>query len=255
MSTDTQTQTPDTTTTALELPAGTVARFHVTPAHLDRALRIAVLAASTDQTLPILNAVALTWTGANVAAMSTDRYRLVYALVETVKADSSGDLPHVVEPLETPAIMPLADVKTLLSWVKPLIKTLAGWGTLTVSLEGREQFKPGRLVVESPAGGSYVVSLQEGEYPKLASLLYGSHTGTREPVERFALNPTYMESVAKMAKLGCERNQPVELIPGATASKPVHFRGWSDGVLTFHGLIMPVRIPDTGRAVDDNARI
>jgi hypothetical protein len=244
--TETVSAVPVTTEAPVELPAGIVARFHVTPAALDRALRIAMLAASTDNTLPLLNSVALTHTGANLAMMSTDRYRLVYALVATVTEDKSGPFPHVVETLSNPAnpaIIPLADAKALATWVKPLIKALAGWGTLVVDVH-RETASDhgGRLTVTAPTGSAYVVELTTGEYPRIAGLFPGH--GVADPVGRFALNPTYMESVAKMAKLGCERNTPVEIMPGAGASKPVTFRGQSDGVTTFHGLIMPVRLPE-----------
>lgn len=246
MSITTETTAQDVTAAEVtELPAGIVARFHTTAAALDRALRISVLAASTDNTLPILHGVALTYTAAgNVAVMATDRYKLVYALVETVTEDKDGKLPHVVEALTTPAVIPLPEVKALTAWVKPLVKALGAWGNLTVSLERTDTAAtPDRLTVTAPTGSAYVVELVDGEYPRIAGLFPEAVT---DQVGTYAVNPTYLEHVAKMAKLGCERNTPVVFTTGATAGKPVQFRGASDGKLIFHGLLMPVRLPDTG---------
>lgn len=224
----------ETTTDAAEVT------FHVAPGNLDRALRIAALAAANDAMLPILTSVALTVTEAgNLVAMATDRYKLVRAAVMPTTGKDE-DLTLEVAGLSRPAVLPLAEVKTLNAWLKPLVKALAHWGALEVTVTGRTSYEPGRLTLTSPLGGSYVVNLLDGDYPKIGGLLKDWTAG--DSAALFALNPAYLETVAKMGKLGCERNTPMVWQTGATAGKPVQFKGGSSEGLVFEGLIMPVRL-------------
>lgn len=228
------TATPETTVTA---PAA-VATFNVHPAHLDRALRIAQHAASKDGTLPILNTVALALTAnGNLVAQATDRYMLAHAVIPT-----SDDHPTDVEAFaKSPALIPVAALAPLYAWLKPYVKT--SFNSLSFNVQVVDMPYPAgtrQLIVTSPFDNTtYTVVLLDGDYPKISQLF---RTWTEDSDnDRTALDPAKLEKVTKMAKLGCERNTPMQINVGASG-KPVMFRGRADGRIVWEALVMPVRL-------------
>lgn len=234
------------TTIANESVVGTVnlkkvkqSEFFVSPAVLVRALKIAELCAGKDDTLPILNTVAITATAkGNVIAQSTDRYRLVRARIELAK-DEPVDVENITA---KPALIELSEVKTLLTWLKPKVKALGSWGNLHIRLVWEfDEMSASKLEIISPDGSNYSTRLLDGEYPKIGSLLPDS-----APIDEHAnyasLNPSYLEAFAKIGKIGCERNTPMEIIMGKTPAKPIVFRGRDEDGIVFDGLQMPVRL-------------
>jgi DNA polymerase III sliding clamp (beta) subunit (PCNA family) len=239
-------KTPDTTTTDTTAPAAdpnlrTLAEFHVAGPKLDRALRIALTSVSKDDTTPVLTTCALTVTErGNLVVQSTDRYRLVRAVVPT----QEDTLREVDALRESPALMPADDVKTFLTWIKSKSgrKSTAG---LSLRVVVTDDYGVQRLTAHALDGTSYSLTLfTAGEFPKIEGLLTGWKPATT-PAGRVAFNPTYLAEMAKAAGFAAERNTPVEVLWGEGA-KPVIFRaGNSDDGLVFDGLLMPVRLPDT----------
>lgn len=227
------------TTTAPETTATTETtgtEFYVRPAALDRALRMAQLHASKDNTLPVLCSVALTVTdNGNLVAQATDRYTLGMALVETVE-----EQPANLEALKAePAIIPTAALPALYAWLKPHLKgpysSMHFHVTITPAGHGEHA-----LNVTNPADGtrSTLILLSHAQFPKISSLLrpWSNHSD----LDRIALSPHYLERAAKMGKLGCEKNSHMEMSLGSGLSKPVNFRGHTDGKLMWECLLMPV---------------
>lgn len=225
------------TTIAPETTA--VATFDVAPADLDRALRIAQLAASKDQTLPILNAVALTTTpGGRLIAQATDRYILARAVVPVSEEDHRD-----LEALHAaPAIIPTAALAPLYAWLKPLTKLR--FPNLTLNVQIIDNPHPGsswQMVLTSPLDSTtHTVVLLDGDFPKISSLIQ-PWKAQDDAVDRVSVAPDKLEKITKMGKLGCERNTAMEMVLGSAYNKPVRFRGRDgDGEITFEALVMPV---------------
>lgn len=233
------TATPETTAA----PAA-VATFNAHPAHLDRALRIAQLAASKDATLPILNAVALTVTdNGNLVAQATDRYMLARAAV-TLNTDNITDLDGLVA---EPAIIPVSALAPLYAWLKPHTKAFHSYSFKVQVIDMPFPAGSRQLILTEPMGNTtHTVVLLDGDYPKIASLLH-PWAAQDNAVDRFAVNPDKLLAVTKMGKLGCARNTSMEVCVGTGYNKPVRFRGRSEGKLTFEALVMPV----SGGVVND----
>lgn len=236
----TTTTTADTTTTDAARAAGVLASFEVAPSHLDRALRTTVLATSSDDTLPLLTAVALTTSPAGtLVTVATDRYRLIRARVELAE-DTAADL----ETLATaPALLPRREVRPVLAWLKP--HTSRRGRELPVRVEVRgDSAGPARLHLSAPDGAAYVVNLLTGagEFPRVQNLIpaWGA-SPAGECTGLVAFNPTYLAEMGKAAGAALERNIPV-MVRMVHPSKPVHFRGVTDGAVVFDGVLMPVRL-------------
>lgn len=227
----TATATPETTTAL-------VAEFSVHAGNLERALKIAQLCASKDKTLPILNAVAMTVSDAgNLVVQSTDRFTLMVAAVAP-----SGEHHSNVEALRAePAVIPTAALSPLFAWLKP---RKAFPASLALRVEVLPAGRHGQqMVVTDPTDETtHMITLVDGDYPKIGKLM-------REwkpqdlAADRVALNPEYLERMAKAGKLGNGRNIPMEVCLGGTENKPVMFRG-RDGELVWEGLMMPVRLAE-----------
>lgn len=217
------------------------AEFFVKPVNLDGALRTAMVAASTDATLPILNAVAITVTGAgNLVVQSTDRYMLVRALLENEGDPAQewdlGDLGS------TPAVVSLGQCKTLLAWLK-------GLGRMGDKISLKVSVYADRMTLTWCDGTSYPVLLTDGDYPRIASLIEDKWPAEGEGVNCYGLNGANLDKLGKLGKL-CGKHGNLLIRTADTTSdtysKPVHFRGGGDYKSVapkFDGLVMPVRIP------------
>lgn len=227
------TATPET----IAAPAA-VATFHVHPAKLDRALRIAQLAASKDGTLPILNAVALTVTGnGNLVAQATDRYMLARAAV-TLNTDNITDVDGLTA---EPALIPVSALAPLYAWLKPHLKAFHSLSFKVQIIDVPFPAGSRQLILTEPIENTtHTVVLLNGDYPKI-SQLFRPWSNVSDN-DRTALDPAKLEKVTKMAKLGCERNTPMEINLGPSAGKPSMFRGRADGRLVWEALVMPVRL-------------
>lgn len=146
------------------------------------------VAASRDETLPILTGVRLEITGETVTLMATDRYRL--ALRELPWRPAAGDLESAT----------LVRARTL----SEVAKTLGSGGDVTVALSA--DGSGGQDLIGFSAGGRRTTSLLvDGDYPKVRALFPAS-AQTHAVVETAAL----VEAVRRVA-LVAERNTPVRL--------------------------------------------
>jgi len=142
---------------------------------LRAAFRAATVTASTDDTLPILNAIRVEIADGKLLFLSTDRYRLA-ATTALGEGEGSADL--------------LVSVKA----VKSLDRFLSS-GTVRFGVQDR------RIVFET-AAATYTTLNVDGDYPKIRTLFPESSTASFE-VDRAVL----LES-AKVARTMGELNSP-----------------------------------------------
>ncbi len=144
------------------------------------------VAASRDETLPILTGVRMEIEGDTVTLLATDRYRL--AMRELPWRQSGTDASAVA----------LVRARTL----SEVAKTLGSGGDVTLALSG----EGGQELIGFAAAGRRTTSLLvDGDYPKVRSL-FPAEAATYAVVETAPL----VESVRRVA-LVAERNTPVRL--------------------------------------------
>ncbi|PPK93853.1 DNA polymerase-3 subunit beta [Kineococcus xinjiangensis] len=143
------------------------------------------IAASRDETLPILTGVRMEIEGNRLTLMATDRYRLAMRELEW-----QPDAP------ETSAIA-LVRARTL----SEVARSMGATGSITMALG-----QGGADLIGFEAGGRHATSLLvDGEYPKVRAL-FPAESPIHAVVERAPL----MEAVKRVA-LVAERNTPVRL--------------------------------------------
>ncbi len=144
------------------------------------------VAASRDETLPILTGVRMEITGDTVTLLATDRYRL--AMRELPWRNAGGDTETAT----------LVRARTL----SEVAKTLGQGGDVTVALSS----DGGQELIGFSAGGRRTTSLLvDGDYPKVRAL-FPAQAQTYAVVTTAAL----IEAVRRVA-LVAERNTPVRL--------------------------------------------
>ncbi|MBG6215735.1 DNA polymerase-3 subunit beta [Arthrobacter sp. CAN_A6] len=143
-----------------------------------------IIAASRDDTLPILTGVRMEIEDDLITLLATDRYRLALREV-TWKPSSPG--------ISTSA---LVKAKTL----NEVAKTLGGAGDLNIALSADSE------LIGFESGGRRTTSLLvDGEYPKIRSL-FPDNT----PIHAMVETNTLVEAVRRVS-LVAERNTPVRL--------------------------------------------
>ncbi len=144
------------------------------------------VAASRDETLPILTGVRMEIEGDEVTLLATDRYRLAMRTLPWRPTTSE------------PSAVALVRARTL----SEVAKTLGTGGDVTLALSG----EGGQELIGFAAGGRRTTSLLvDGDYPKVRSL-FPAEAATYAVVETAPL----VESVRRVA-LVAERNTPVRL--------------------------------------------
>ncbi|WP_026551032.1 DNA polymerase III subunit beta [Arthrobacter sp. Br18] len=143
-----------------------------------------IIAASRDDTLPILTGVRMEIEDDLITLLATDRYRLALREVSW-KPSSAG--------ISTSA---LVKAKTL----NEVAKTLGGAGDLNIALS-----KDSELIGFESGGRRTTSLLVDGEYPKIRSL-FPDNT----PIHAMVETSTLVEAVRRVS-LVAERNTPVRL--------------------------------------------
>ncbi|MFW0107727.1 DNA polymerase III subunit beta [Rothia sp. P7181] len=150
-----------------------------------KAVSQVVVAASKDDTLPILTAILVEIEGEKMTLLATDRYRL--AMRELTWAPTSSDIQTAV----------LVKAKTM----SEVAKTLGGAGELNIALSDSHE------LIGFESGGRRTTSLLvDGEYPKIRSLFPDS-----TPIHAIVRTSDLLEAVRRVS-LVAERNTPVRLV-------------------------------------------
>ena len=169
--------------------------------------------ASTDKSLPTLNAVHIESEGGLFKAKATDRYRLI-----------EGSLPSLDGRLE-PSLIPLYDIKRVIALCKD-------------HKANRVQFsRIGDTITVSSLGDAITFTVSDGTFPPTEQLLSDSE---KEPsaVDSIAFNPAFMADYAKIAgkKAGIK-------IYFTGAGKPMRVRITGD-TIKWRALLMPMSYKD-----------
>ena len=169
--------------------------------------------ASTDKSLPTLNAVHIESEGGLFKAKATDRYRLI-----------EGSLPSLDGRLE-PSLIPLYDIKRVIALCKD-------------HKANRVQFsRIGVTITVSSLGDAITFTVSDGTFPPTEQLLSDSE---KEPsaVDSIAFNPAFMADYAKIAgkKAGIK-------IYFTGAGKPMRVRITGD-TIKWRALLMPMSYKD-----------
>lgn len=167
-----------------ELPALPAVSGTVEGSEFAKAVTQVSVAASKDDTLPILTGVRMEIEGDQITLLATDRYRLAMRELTWNPADAS---------ISTAA---LVKAKTL----SEVAKTLGGAGDLSIALSDTHEL----IGFESDSRRTTSL-LVDGEYPKIRSLF-----PEVTPVHAIVRTSDLMEAVRRVS-LVAERNTPVRL--------------------------------------------
>lgn len=167
-----------------ELPALPAVSGTVEGSEFAKAVTQVSVAASKDDTLPILTGVRVEIEGDQITLLATDRYRLAMRELTWNPADAS---------ISTAA---LVKAKTL----SEVAKTLGGAGELSIALSDAHEL----IGFESDSRRTTSL-LVDGEYPKIRSLF-----PEVTPVHAIVRTSDLMEAVRRVS-LVAERNTPVRL--------------------------------------------
>ncbi|WP_237693111.1 DNA polymerase III subunit beta [Rothia nasimurium] len=167
-----------------ELPALPAVSGTVEGSEFAKAVTQVSVAASKDDTLPILTGVRMEIEGDQITLLATDRYRLAMRELTWNPADAS---------ISTAA---LVKAKTL----SEVAKTLGGAGDLSIALSDAHEL----IGFESDSRRTTSL-LVDGEYPKIRSLF-----PEVTPVHAIVRTSDLMEAVRRVS-LVAERNTPVRL--------------------------------------------
>jgi len=169
--------------------------------------------ASTDKSLPTLNAVHIESEGGLFKAKATDRYRLI-----------EGSLLSVDGRLE-PSLIPLYDIKRVIALCKD-------------HKANRIQFsRIGDTITVSSLGDAITFTVSGGTYPPTEQLFSDSE---REPVaiDSVAFNPAFMADYTKIAGKGSAIK-----VYFTGNGKPMRVRITGDAI-SWRALLMPMRYTD-----------
>lgn len=167
-----------------ELPALPAVSGQVDGHEFAKALAQVTVAASKDDTLPILTGVRMEIEGDTITLLATDRYRL--AMRELTWSPASADISTAV----------LVKAKTM----SEVAKTLGSAGELNIALSDAHE------LIGFESGSRRTTSLLvDGEYPKIRSL-FPENT----PIHAVARTHELLEAVRRVS-LVAERNTPVRL--------------------------------------------
>jgi DNA polymerase III sliding clamp (beta) subunit (PCNA family) len=185
---------------------------------LKSALTAAVLIASVDSYLPVLNAVQITKIASMLVFRATDRYRLIRVTVALV-----DDVPD-------------ADWVTLLrvDECKQIIAAIPKAGMVSARL-GVEDDKFG---VAIEFGAAFRLTPLDGDFPKTDQIWPAP--GSAVAVESMGFKPKHLTDIAKMP--GRDKNDPIQFRSHGP-TKP-YVTEWSDGVTDYQLAHMPVKIED-----------
>jgi DNA polymerase III sliding clamp (beta) subunit (PCNA family) len=169
--------------------------------------------ASTDKSLPTLNAVHIESEGGLFKAKATDRYRLI-----------EGSLLSVDGRLE-PSLIPLYDIKRVIALCKD-------------HKANRVQFsRIGDTITVSSLGDAITFTVSDGTYPPTEQLFTDSE---KEPtaIDSIAFNPAFMADYAKIAG-----KKAAIKVYFTGAGKPMRVRITGD-TIKWRALLMPMSYKD-----------
>ena len=167
-----------------DLPEMPVSTGTITPETFAQAVSQVIIAASRDDTLPILTGVRMEIEDDLITLLATDRYRLA--------------LREVAWKPSTPGISTSALVKA--KTLNEVAKTLGGAGDLNIALSDDSE------LIGFESGGRRTTSLLvDGDYPKIRSLF-----PDKTPIHATVQTSVLVEAVRRVS-LVAERNTPVRL--------------------------------------------
>jgi DNA polymerase III sliding clamp (beta) subunit (PCNA family) len=203
------------TETAVQ-PTETSAPASLPASVLRDALTAALIAASTETYLPVLNAVQMTKTGTQLVLRSTDRYRLMRVTAMLADGDAADWM----------TLLSVADVKQILTLLPRKGFDVARLGP---DAEGK------RFSVALESGASLSLTPLDGDFPKTDQIIPSSETAAA--VDRMGFRPKQLADLAKL--------------PGIAKNNAVYFRfngptkpliaEWDDGACSYLHLLMPLR--------------
>lgn len=200
-----------TTTTSTELSTATVKLGDLT-----ELLNGAMSHASSDKSLPVLNAVRLEATGLHLTVTATDRYRLINGAITL--EESGQTLPA--------SLISLADIKRILALLKGEGSRM---DTLPVTIS-----HAGDMVSVSTRGNAVTVTLVSGTYPPFEQYLDTTPALVAQDTASF--NPAFFADYAKIAGKG----KPVSIhFTGNGKPMRVIFEG---NKAEWKAILMPMRI-------------
>lgn len=181
-----------------ELPAPGPAVAEFGADHLAQAVALAAVAASHDDTLPVLTCVRLELDGRGMAMLAaTDRYRIAVMSIPYK--------PLAPDARSGPLLIPARDLAAVVK--KPAA------ATVTLGLTLREQMagapgNPGTAALTT-GGRQVTMRLLEGEFPDFTRFINPDAARATVTAEATALS-----AAVKRAAVVAERNTPVRLTPG-----------------------------------------
>lgn len=196
----------------------------------------ALVAASKDDTTPVIAAVHLEWDADGVTAASTDRYRLAvgrYAFDRDVLGQHGA-------PTAGSVLLSRADVERLLKAMpKPSARALrAGWQAHVVPVGATVEVSWSECGYN---GGMLVLAAMDAQFPKWRTLI-PTDDALSEGAMPLVVNPAYLADVAKLSP---SKYAPVRIRTSATSRPAVlDFPTCADdaSVVQWLYLLMPVRV-------------
>lgn len=220
------TATPETTTTAPALAEQTV------PTTLLRdGLRAVIPGASTDKTLPVLNAVQLTLTRESLTLHATDRYVLMEYVVTIPEDERTGDEGAAAVTFT----LGLDDAKAL---VKATPTRPNAWDRVTLTVTaGATEYSALTMTAALTAGPTFTFTANDGEFPAVRRLFPENEDFRVEGA--LGLGHKQLSQLMTASK-HLDKNATLAFTAGDTPVKPIV--ATVEGVDAWRGLIMPRRL-------------
>ena len=209
--------------------APTLAEQAVPTTLLRDGLRAVIPGASTDKTLPVLNAVRLTLTRESLALHATDRYVLmeyVVAIPEDERTDVEGEVTFTLG---------LDDAKAL---VKATPTRPNAWDRVTLTVTaGATEHSALTMTAALTAGPTFTFTANDGEFPAVRRLFPENEDFKVEGA--LGLGHRQLSQLMTASK-HLDKNATLAFTAGDTPTKPIV--ATVEGVNAWRGLIMPRRL-------------
>lgn len=195
------------------------------------ALRAVIPGASTDKTLPVLNALQLTFTRDAVTLHSTDRYVLMEYVVAIPEDERTAD----EDAPEVKFTLTLEDAKAL---VKAMPTRPMAWDRVTLTVrESATAYTERTMTAALTAGPTFTLTAAAGEFPLVRRLF----PDNADPKIDGLLGLGHKQLTQLMtASKHLDKNPTLALAAGTESHKPVIVT--VEGVDAWRGLIMPRRL-------------
>jgi DNA polymerase III sliding clamp (beta) subunit (PCNA family) len=202
--------------------AGTLQGVSVKASDLLDLITGAAIAAHSKSDLESLNGVRLEIKGGKLVAFATDRYRLLVGELE-----SEGDL--------TDSLIPLADIKRIITALKALDKADLSWEVVSLT-------RAGDILTVAIKGSTLSVNIPGGQTPPPYEHLF---TGEPAAISEIQLNADFLAAFAKVPGGGKEGQRFIftgsSTVAGKVIVKPIRVI-IPHNTINWRGLLMPMRM-------------